>query len=159
MTEPNEWIVMLAALAGVLWVMFLEGCAIDMRNRPKTMPPSIRLGLYVEDGISIIKAAQIFDEIRAALLDIGVETYLAWLVPVERNGFGVDAKLDVVRKLPGRDADKVLLLVNPTASDIVMAALIPYPMGKAEIGGDDAVAWDSGWVAVHEVLHLMGYRH
>ncbi len=159
----------LALWALVAWLVW--GCAINTAHRPDHLPQSIRLGLYVEQGLPLERVAYVFDEIRAAMACEGVEVYLAWAIPVERCGDSVMDMLRSIMAMPDHQADKVLLLACASAGHVLLTSMLPTPQGAtelierhravaiAEVTGIETMIMGPGGVAVHDVYHLMGWDH
>ena len=151
-----------------IMLFMISGCAmIDKGARPADLPDVVKLGIYVESGIALKQAAGVADSVVNEFKRHGVDLRVVWLMPFTRRGHTIEDILAGARRLPRRNADKVLCMIKPTAEDYFMANFAYQNLGVCHIDRDVAVAiigavapfMSGSYVAVHETYHLLGWDH
>jgi hypothetical protein len=123
---------------------------------PPVSVPDVTLGVYIDNRVDFEVAGRILDVIEKDLPSVKV----VWAKMWEPEHSDVDGLLREIYKMPLDGADKILGLVQAPVGTMVAFLFVPVKLGATEaIHYDKAVSYTISQVAVHEVKHLLGWRH
>jgi hypothetical protein len=123
---------------------------------PPGSVPEVTLGVYLDKNVSFADAGEILDSIKAKFPTIEI----VWIETWEPTCSDVDCLMRAIYKKSLKGADKVLGLVETPVGVMVAFFFIPVKLGATEaINYDKAVSYTITPIAVHEVKHLLGWRH
>lgn len=123
---------------------------------PPSTVPEVTMGVYIDEAVQFETAGKILDTIERELPTVEV----VWVKTWEPKHRDIDGLVKEIYHMPMHGADKILGLVKTPLGTLVAFAFVPVKLGATEaVNYDKAVSYTLAPIVVHEVKHLLGWRH